>query len=70
MKIKLFMNFNLRECAEKTGFYGNFDLFSKVIHCIKNLRIRRYSNPHFPAFGLNTERYSVFSPDAGKYEPE
>ena len=22
--------------------------------------------PHFPAFGLNTERYSVFSPNAGK----
>ena len=27
------------------------------------------SGPYFPAFGLNTER-SVFSPNAGKYEPE
>ena len=36
-----------------------------------------FSGPYFPAFGLNTERYevslrilSVFSPNAGKYEPE
>ena len=25
----------------------------------KNLRIRSYSSPYFPEFGLNTERYSV-----------
>ena len=24
-------------------------------HCIKSVRIRSYSGPHFPAFGLNTE---------------
>ena len=29
-----------------------------------------FSGPYFPAFGLNTERYSVFSPNAGKKEPE
>ena len=28
-------------------------------HCVKSVRIRSYSGPHFPAFGLNTERYSV-----------
>ena len=28
-------------------------------HCVKIVRIRSYSGPHFPAFGLNTERYSV-----------
>ena len=28
-------------------------------HCIKSVRIRSYSGPHFPAFGLNTKRYSV-----------
>ena len=32
-------------------------------HCIKTVRIQSYScphfSPHFPAFGLNTERYSV-----------
>ena len=30
-----------------------------------------YSGPHFPAFGLNTERYlSVFSSNVGKCGPE
>ena len=28
-------------------------------HCVKSDRIRRYSGLHFPAFGLNTEKYSV-----------
>ena len=27
--------------------------------CVKSLRIRSYSGPHFTAFGLNTERYYV-----------
>ena len=29
------------------------------MHCVKNVSIRSYSGPHFPAFGLNTERYGV-----------
>ena len=29
-------------------------------HCVKSVHIRSYSGPHFPAFGLNTERYGVF----------
>ena len=28
-------------------------------HRVKRVRIRSYSGPHFPAFGLNTERYRV-----------
>ena len=28
-------------------------------HSVKSVRIWGYSGPHFPAFGLNTERYSV-----------
>ena len=28
------------------------------IHCVKSVRIRSYSGPHFPAFGLNTERFA------------
>ena len=27
--------------------------------CVKSVRIRSYSGPRFPEFGLNTERYSV-----------
>ena len=26
-------------------------------HCVKSVRIRSFSGPHFLAFGLNTERY-------------
>ena len=29
------------------------------LHCVKSAGIRSYSGPHFPAFGLNTERYKV-----------
>ena len=28
-------------------------------HCVKSVRIRSYSGPHFPVFGLYTERYSI-----------
>ena len=28
-------------------------------HCVKSVRIRSYSGPYFPGFGLNTERYKV-----------
>ena len=38
-----------------------------VHHCVKTVRIWSYSGPHFPAFGLDTERFvSVFSPNAEK----
>ena len=39
-------------------------------HYVKSVRIWSFSGPYFPAFGLNTERYGAFSPNAGKYEPE
>ena len=29
------------------------------IHCVKGVRIRRYSGSYFTAFGLNTERYGI-----------
>ena len=29
------------------------------IHCVKNVRIRSYSGPHFSDFELNTDRYTV-----------
>ena len=28
-------------------------------HCVKSVRIRSCSGPHFPAFELNRERYGV-----------
>ena len=38
-------------------------------HCVESVRIWSFSGPDFPAFGLNAERYGVFSPNAGKYGP-
>ena len=29
-------------------------------YCVKSARIQSFSGLHFPVFGLNTERYSVF----------
>ena len=39
-------------------------------HCVNSVRIRTYSGPYFPAFGLNTPYLSIFSPNAGKYGPD
>ena len=44
-----------------------------LIHCVKSVRIRSFSDRYFPAFRLNTERYeylSVLNPNARKYGPE
>ena len=38
---------------------GNTGLQIMMIHRVKSVRIRSYSGPHFPTFGLNTERYSI-----------
>ena len=35
------------------------DLPQLVTHCVKSVRIRSYSDLHFPKFGLNTGRYGV-----------
>ena len=66
-----------------SSFFSAIILFIKisqkrsylVSHCVKSVHGRSYSGPHFSAFGLNTERrdtpyLSVFSPNAGRYEPE
>ena len=29
------------------------------LHCVKSVCVRSYSGPHFPPFGLKTERYGV-----------
>ena len=48
----------------------NQGLSTEDTYYVKSAKIRSFSGPYFPAFGLNTERYSVFSPNAGKYGPE
>ena len=34
-------------------------IFYIYIHCVKSVHIQSYSGPHFLAFGLNAERYSI-----------
>ena len=36
--------------------------FISTTHWVKSGHIQSYSGPHFPVFGLNTERYSVSLP--------
>ena len=36
-------------------------------HCVKSARIRKFPGPYFPAFGLNSERYSVTVRIQSKY---
>ena len=31
--------------------------FASVHHCVKSVQIRSFSGPHFPEFGLSTEKY-------------
>ena len=59
-------------CLHKSAYTKSFSQKKKRSsnHCVKRVRIRSYSGPHFPAFELNTERYGVFSPNAGKCRPE
>ena len=57
----------------KDSFQDRHDHFKFITffqihkHCVKGVRIRSYFGPHFPAFGLNTERHC---PGAGKCGPE
>ena len=51
---------------------NNFEFLSTQ-HYVKSVRIRSYSGPYFPAFGLNTgdKGYlSLFSLNARKHGPE
>ena len=48
----------------------NGDYWEHHWHCVKSVRIRSFSGTYFPAFGPNTERYSVFSSNARKHGPE
>ena len=43
---------------------------SLTLQLRKKCPSRNYSGPHFPAFGLNTDIYGVFSPNARKCGPE
>ena len=41
-------------------------IFQHQLYCIKSAHIPSYSGPHFPALGLNTERYYSIQSECGK----
>ena len=41
------------------SFRYNIKIVRGNMNCVKNVRIRSFSGPYFPSFGLNTERYRV-----------
>ena len=42
------------------SLFGNIPTSTQChLHCVKSVRIRSYSGPYFPTFGLNTQRYSA-----------
>ena len=48
------LNSRVNKLPERT-----FRIACQDYHSVKIVRIRGYSGPYFPGFGLNTERYSV-----------
>ena len=38
---------------------GDLFRFSGSKQCVKSVRIRSYSGPYFPAFGLNNSEYGL-----------
>ena len=67
LRLKVFFNKYEETKLKKQNFkavsHENYKFYNfyiiRYIHCIKSVHIRSYSGPHFPAFGLNTERYGV-----------
>ena len=45
----------IREIVVRNGLIS----FRARVQCVKSVHIHSFSGPYFPAFGLNTERYSV-----------
>ena len=54
-----FTNSDLFTHLSKTKIYKIY-ICNKIYHYVKSVRIRSFSGPCFPAFGLNTERYEVY----------
>ena len=50
---------NSVDSYSKTSIFETFYTKLTKLHCVKSVPVRSYSSPHFPSFGLNTERYYV-----------
>ena len=58
--LQQFEHVNIRVLPSNKDFkFNHQNVFLRNKHCGKSVRTRNYSGLYFPAFGLNTERYSV-----------
>ena len=61
--LRVLLSICLIFCQFQPGVSSKSVAYEKACHCVKSVRIRSYSGPHFssnfPAFGLNTERYCI-----------
>ena len=60
-------------CLQKLQTDSPYILPILSVHCIKSVRIRSYSGPYFPNsdwMRRDTEYFSVFSANEGKYRPD
>ena len=58
---RIYVHFTLNSChplSIRTKYFYHVTN-NDLIHSVKSVRIWGYSGLHFPAFGLNTKRYSV-----------
>ena len=59
-RLLLKIKFSPKYYSIQTTFWAIFPFLMTItciIPCVKSVRIRSYSGLHFPAFGLNAERY-------------
>ena len=52
-------NGTLGQKAMGKFFNKTFYTITKL-YCVESVRIRSFSGPYFPAFGVNTKRYGVY----------
>ena len=53
------MHFDFRALHQNVGKKICYKFSTQTNHCLKSVRIRSYSGPYFPTFGLTTERHSL-----------
>ena len=70
-KAKKLNDASTRECNKRTiGIIKHDNMNARRHNCVKSAQIRIYFWSVFSCLGLNTEIYSVFSPNTGKYRSE
>ena len=70
---KSFIHVNNYKTQLNNNFNSSSNNFKIIIHCVKIVRIRSYSCPHFPHLNWirrDTPYHSIFSPNTGYYGPD